>query len=1152
MKLKRMIGTVMSAVMATAGLSGVLFTETVSAAQPYKSFDFTKSDDSVPIYSAESGSGFVAKTSAMPPRELNTTNIKHNSDGFYIAEDGSGTYISNKTSTDYNYGGLVFRVDVEEAGAYALSVELGNGSNKGNTSIAPSGMKAGGITSSAYWDSAKLVPIKNFAKWTSDTTWSYSYVTGEPYIEFEIEPSSLPKADSPKTVGVKSITIEKIPQNTKTEADLPTIYVLGDSTEKTYTFEEAGMSGWGQIIGSMFDPDKINVINYSMGGRSMKAMYIENRFNDVLMLAKPGDYIFIHSAHNDESTGENGPEIRFGRGSTTDYYKRWLNNIYIPAILSRGAIPVLVTPMPRTNNGVPTAGFNPDSPTLMKEAAAANDNVKLIDLYENAKAYINEVGPAQTNNIYMAIESGESPGKTNTGSYANGHPSGKIDGTHYKEAAAKVWCKIISEQIYKDAALAELKDTLKDGVKTACETKDWSGVFPEWTDDVTYAPSGDGTAENDPTYYRNQIEKLLQLGAMQKTGQNSFSPLENIKTNDFIASLCAVWGLDLDNADVKAVFEPYFESGTLIREEMASIILDAYVLRFGKEADGTYKKPKYMTDYNGTTVSPDDPTYDPNLNGNEAQYYPLVGWGNLTDKTDISLEYAKDMYDVYNLGLMRSETGIERGKMKNGTLIEPKKAVTRAKAAKELWFLWALGQDDVNAENQILQITKDGHTYSDVVYKAVEYTSPGYEFSSVNVDSTGKLSVSLLKAENAPAGTLTVKVFGTDGAEKETKTYTAANGSVEGLDVTLSTGEKAVLVVNGADGTPLSIERIVECTELIVPQRSYTVSNEAGIKNGVIGLRNLTADGAEAAAISVAMPIAESDDEAVEWKASKDVTKGEVLLDSSENGVCDLIATYDMTYTPTNFTIGENSLTGYVAHGVINGYVDPQRDRTGLLFTPKTDGVLTAYAHNVGSNKNFVIIENTAKNEEEALASSMKEGISKNCSITAAVKAGVTYYIGVLGSKGRFAGISFISGAPVVSVLAKAGETVEITATPNAGYKVSEIGAVSSDGTDIELTSNSTKTVSTFVMPEADVTVKAKFVADGSTPPTVGNPGDVDDDGIITSNDAAAAYILAEGGTAPTGSEWITERADIDKNGKITSEDADEILRKVLRASHKL
>ena len=60
--------------------------------------------------------------------------------------------------------------------------------------------------------------------------------------------------------------------------------------------------------------------------------------------------------------------------------------------------------------------------------------------------------------------------------------------------------------------------------------------------------------------------------------------------------------------------------------------------------------------------------------------------------------------------------------------------------------------------------------------------------------------------------------------------------------------------------------------------------------------------------------------------------------------------------------------------------------------------------------------------------------------------------------------------------------------------------------------------------------------------------GDVDGDKVITSNDAALAYIMAYD---PNGSQdaKAIARADVDKNGEVTVSDAQKILQKVLRAS---
>ncbi len=1157
-------------IMFTSCFSGtnIIMAEKNTSVENYKVFNFAAKDidgainlyDEVPEYSEATSFGFVYETSAMPSRKLNK-NIVWSSEGFSITENGTG--LSNVNTAQYNYGGLTFRIDLEEAGAYGLTVKLAN-STKKNTYVATNGMDASRITGSSNWDSAGLVPIKTHASWVDDTTWKYDFVAGQKFIEIEVEPSTLASESKPQTVGIATIEIVKYGKNTRAKNELPTVYILGDSTEKSYTFEEAGMSGWGQIINRMFDLSKVNVINYSMGGRSMKAMFTENRFNDVLMNANEGDFVFIHSAHNDESAkDDNGPHVRFGRGSTTETYTKWLEDIYIPSMKARGLHPVLVSAMPRTNDGSAIEKFNPDSPAIMEATANADAEVEFVDLFNNAKTYISEIGKNHTLAIYMGLEAGESPGKTNSGSYANGNPSNKADGTHYKEVAAKAWCQIIADQIAKNAkkenasnTAKELASYLKDDVKTASESGDWNTVFPERANDVSYVAETD-----EGSYYRNQIEKLIQLGVMFKDNNNNFNPSKNMKTNDFISALCAVWNIDLTNTDNNTIFQKYYNSGDLTREVMAAIILDAYKLRFGVNSDGTYKKPKYMTDYNGNTISPDDPTYDPNLTGAEAQYYPLVGWGNLTDKDDISLEYAQDFYDVYNLGLMRSENGIQRGSMKNGTLLEPKTVVTRAKAAKEIWFLWALGQTNVKAENQITTITTDGSTYVTPVYNAVNYTAPKYEFSSVNIAGNGDLSITLNKTtSDSSSDKLIVKVFDKENKEISSKEIpVSASGAVSEINTTVSKGQYALLKVVNSSNSAISIERKVVRTELVVPVRSYSASTVAGIRNGSISLEVVNAENISLESVSennsVSLDATTTDiDGTTWWTASADVTKGEEVMPG-------LTATYDMTFKKSTTKVNNKSFEGYVAHASQNGYANGSG--SGFKYVPKEDGVLTAYVGNLGANKNFIIVE-VGKDANSAIASSQTPTIiSGNCTISGFVEAGKEYYVTGTGTKARYVAVSFTSGAPSVSVMAKPNETVKISATPNEGYYTSKISISDEKGNVISCNDISSNE-KTFVMPASNVTISAEFAKGTSTDPTSESTtesstentteasfGDVNANGTIDVNDAVITLTHVLDSGKIIFDDKTSVRADVDGDNIITSKDVSAILEKVLNSNFK-
>lgn len=525
--------------------------------------DFTAMTE-VPIYSAGAQQGFVSTSSAIMPdgykREVApVSSITVSADGAQVTES-NGAYLHNKDKNnkndgdDFNYGGLIYRIDTGVAGAYHLEVET----TTTGVRVAPTGMNAGNLTGTNNWDNAREVPRTVSAKWDGNV-WSYDFATGEKFIEIEVEPSVLPTADKPQTVGIKSIKVAPIPVGEP--GDKPTIHIIGDSTQKTYTFNET-ISSWGQTLGNYFDRSKVNVINYSMGGRAMKSNYCEGRFDEVLITGKKGDFVFLHSAHNDETISTN----RFSRGAGTisndltannANYNKWLD-MYVEAVKARGMIPVLVTAMPRINstsgayseNELKPNGFNPDSPGSMRAKAASDSSVGLAELYAGAKEYISKLDGKEVGYIYNSIEAGETPA-ANAANGANG------DGTHYREAAAKQFCRIILTSIYNQAnaetdtykdkdIMKTLVSYMPDDVTAAAESGDWSAVFPEMASDVSAVDVVPGAEKQsiDNFYYRTSIEKALQLGLLKKDTDNHFKPTQTITVGEYARGIEKAFGLE--------------------------------------------------------------------------------------------------------------------------------------------------------------------------------------------------------------------------------------------------------------------------------------------------------------------------------------------------------------------------------------------------------------------------------------------------------------------------------------------------------------------------------------------------------------------------------------------------------------------------------
>ncbi len=670
-----------TAILTAAVMTAVSFSAVRGEVMPKEyNFNFTKEYEKgaknmyfVRRYSEDAGYGFTDRSTSMPVRNVDPDKISVTEEGFSITEsdprifqcyDEDGNEITADKSTTHNFGGLIFRVRVPKGG-YHIEVTTDKGDE--NAIVSVNAMQPARMAT-AYWDAAKLVANQHKAQW-DDNVWSFDYADGTGYIDVEIEP---------KTCGVpvvlKRISIAPVEVRT---ADKPTVYLLGDSTLKSYTFEEAPMCGWGQVFDRLFDTDKINVINYSMGGRSLKSMYQEGRLNDVLMTGAKDDFVLVQSGHNDEKTGaDSDPTARFGVGSTEAMYRTYIENYYIPAIKARGMIPVLVTPMTRVKEGQETykdsfTTKDREFPKVMRETAEEM-NVPLADLNTQSVDYLNSIGTAEAEAIVLSLEAGETPGKTNSGSYANGHPQNKIDGTHMKEALAKQYALIVAKDIAelsdKYSELKPMKEAMIDGAAEGDAEK----VYPEICSDV----------KGENAYYKNQIEKMVQLGIMTKDKEGNFRPKDIMTAYEYAAAIEKLYGIELNSE---------YDTAPLTREVMACIELEAYNAKFTE-------KPKYMTDYNGSNITPDDPNYDPNLVGEEAQYYPLVGFGAITDKAEIDESLYTQVEEAYELGLIRSEEGIARGKMINGYTLQPKTEVTREKAAKSLYFMYVLAQD-INTEN---------------------------------------------------------------------------------------------------------------------------------------------------------------------------------------------------------------------------------------------------------------------------------------------------------------------------------------------------------------------------------------------------------------------------------------------------------------------
>lgn len=125
-----------------------------------------------------------------------------------------------------------------------------------------------------------------------------------------------------------------------TPADVPTLYIIGDSTvtdqPSEYPYDpEKTYCGWGQVIPMLFD-NAVAISNHSESGATT-AEAREIHFNGVRDKLRPGDYLMLEFGHNDQKQ----PELDAFGGYADNL--RW----FVEYAESRGAQPILNSPINR-------------------------------------------------------------------------------------------------------------------------------------------------------------------------------------------------------------------------------------------------------------------------------------------------------------------------------------------------------------------------------------------------------------------------------------------------------------------------------------------------------------------------------------------------------------------------------------------------------------------------------------------------------------------------------------------------------------------------------------------------------------------------------------------------------------------------------------
>jgi len=193
--------------------------------------------------------------------------------------------------------------------------------------------------------------------------------------------------------------------------------------------DERPETGWGMPFSRRFD-DSVTVVNHARNGRSTRTFLEEGRWEPVVRNLDETHYVFIQFGHNDEvpSKEQHTTEEQFVANLET----------FVDETREHGATPILLTPIARRH--FDEEGELEDThrvySELTRDVARARD-VPLIDMDEQSRSLLCELGPEESKLLYNHLSPGE---------HSN-YPDGVADDTHFSEYGARRMAELVLEGI---------------------------------------------------------------------------------------------------------------------------------------------------------------------------------------------------------------------------------------------------------------------------------------------------------------------------------------------------------------------------------------------------------------------------------------------------------------------------------------------------------------------------------------------------------------------------------------------------------------------------------------------------------------------------------------------------------------------------------
>lgn len=231
----------------------------------------------------------------------------------------------------------------------------------------------------------------------------YGFFKGEETFTFAVNVCDVIPRDHTEVYEDKSLDVAWIGSGLKiksleiTGADIPTIYIAGDSTvtdqPADYPYSPGtSYSGWGQML-SAFVSDKAAVSNHSHSGLTTETFRNEGHYAIVEKYIKAGDFLLMQFGHNDQKLAH----LKEDTGYRENFRR------YVDEARRKGAYPIIVTSLSRNtwfNNG---ESYNDLLQAYAKECFRLGEelSVPVVDLHGFSMDLIKENGLEESKKFFF-------------------------------------------------------------------------------------------------------------------------------------------------------------------------------------------------------------------------------------------------------------------------------------------------------------------------------------------------------------------------------------------------------------------------------------------------------------------------------------------------------------------------------------------------------------------------------------------------------------------------------------------------------------------------------------------------------------------------------------------------------------------------------